>query len=171
MPAEFSSCSLGKHFQGETYTQTQAWMWHSQKHAWGLTLADMMSLYLDSLAAPWTRFQFIMNKDLFYALCCRREHIGYSIFSSLTFYNSGCEWMWDAGVHLERLWNHIPLSLWQYIRSAVNFLTTLGQGQISIMFIFNTAAAFVLPFFIWQTCFCPLSQTYGTAVLKIPKTN
>lgn len=135
----------------------------SQKHVWGLTLADVTSLYLDSLAASRSRLQRLMNQDLFYALCCRREHIGYSIFSSLTFYNSGCEWVWDAGVHLERLWNHIPLSFWQYIRSAVNFLTTLGQGQISIMFIFNTAAVFVLPFFIWQTCFRPLTNFWNSS--------
>lgn len=94
-----------------------------------------------------------MNKDLFYALCCLRDRIGYSIFSPLTFYNSDCEWMRRAGVHLEPLWNHIALSIRQYIRNTVNFLVTLGPGEISIMLIFNIAAIFILPFF----SFCKLS--------------
>lgn len=90
----------------------------TQRHARDFTLADTHT-HIMSL--------FLMKKGLFYALWCLREHIGYSIFSPVTFYISDCEWMWYTGVHLEPLWNHIPLSVSQYIRNTVNVLMTLAQ--------------------------------------------
>lgn len=82
------------------------------------TLTHIKPLYLDSLAALWT---LCYSLGLFYALW------SYWIQYILT-NNILSQWAWMTVVHwsaFETLWNHIPLSTWQYIRNTVNFLMTL----------------------------------------------
>lgn len=152
-----------------TYTNTSTCTNAIKKQAWELTLAEahtqnaslsgQLRSSVDIVFPPqWMKVYFMLSVV---------EDIGYSIFSPITFYHSDSEWPLYTGVHLKTRWNHIPFSIWQYIRNC-KLPCDIGPDKISIMVLFNNVAIFILtfPFFILQT---PLSHISVTASLKIQK--